>query len=126
MEFVTPERMAELIGELMDELPEKLFDDLNGGIVLEEGFKMHALTKPGQPLYIMGEYVRSRLGKQIKLYYGSFQRVHSHLSEEQLKDRLRETLRHEFRHHWEHLAGEDDLIVQDNEFLRKYIFGTQR
>lgn len=126
MEFVTPERMTELLGELIDELPDKLFDGLNGGVILQEESKMHDLAVPGRPLYIMGEYVRSRMGKQIVIYYGSFKQVYSYLNEEQLKDKLRGTLRHEFRHHWEHLAGEGDLIEQDNEYLRKYIFGTER
>lgn len=126
MDFITPDRLTELLGELIDELPEKLFEGLNGGVILKDEAKQHEIAQPGRPLYIMGEYVRSRLGKQIVIYYGSFQRVCSHLSEDQLKEKLRETLRHEFRHHWEHLAGEDDLIAQDNEFLKKYIFGTDR
>lgn len=126
MSFVSVAEMTEILEDLVDELPEELFDGLNQGIIIKEEAKQHAQTIPGRPLYILGEYVRNQLGKQIIIYYGSFERVYSRLNEAQLKDRLRETLRHEFRHHWEYLAGERELEYIDDEFLRKYIFGTER
>lgn len=126
MAFVTLQEMTELLEDLVDELPEALFEGLNQGVIIKEEAKLHPETQPGRPLYILGEYVRSRLGKQILIYYGSFAKAHGYLTPEQLKDRLRDTLRHEFRHHWEYLAGERTLEYQDDEFLRKYIFGTER
>ncbi|HHT20945.1 MAG TPA: metallopeptidase family protein [Tissierellia bacterium] len=118
--------MTELLEDLVDELPEELFEGLNQGIIIREQAKQHAQAIPGRPLYIMGEYVRNKLGKQIIIYYGSFERIYGGRSKAELKDRLRETLRHEFRHHWEYLAGERELEYLDDEFLRKYIFGTDR
>ncbi|NMB04261.1 MAG: metallopeptidase family protein [Tissierellia bacterium] len=126
MAFISLDQMTEILEELVDELPQRLFDGLNQGIIIKEEAKLHAQSKPERPLYILGEYTRSKLGKQILIYYGSFKQTHGHLSQENIKDKLRDTLRHEFRHHWEYLAGEQDLAYLDDEFLRKYIFGTER
>lgn len=37
-----------------------------------------------------------------------------------------ETLLHELRHHLEFLAGRDDLVAEDLEYLRRYREGKRR
>lgn len=117
---ITLDRFREILDELIDELPEDLFRELNGGILLQEIKKVHPESM-GDNLYIMGEYHNSRaMGRTITIYYGSFMRAYGHFSEDRLKARLRKTLRHEFRHHLESLAGEDDLEVEDAIQMIKY------
>ena len=70
---------------------------------------------------IMGEYIRSNLGRMIKIYYGSFERMYSWMDEEQLTEQLREVLRHEFTHHIESLAGERGLEIKDEQQIRDYM-----
>lgn len=126
MDFISLELMQQLLGDLLDELPPELMKGLNQGVIVSEQAKLHPESRPQRPLYILGEYTRSRLGKQIIIYYGSFKAVHAGMSLEAIEQKLRETLRHEFRHHWEYLAGERELEYLDDEYLRKYIFGTER
>ncbi|HHX04012.1 MAG TPA: metallopeptidase family protein [Tissierellia bacterium] len=120
MDFPSFEEVRELLGECMDELPEVFFKELNLGVVLSEHAKPHPLRR-GDDLYILGEYHRTRLGRQIVLYYGSFMKLFPYLPREQLKGRLRSTLRHEFRHHLEFLAGDYSLVRQDKEQLEQYL-----
>ncbi len=120
MSMVSLEEVRELVSECMDELPEIFFKELNLGVVLSEQAKPHPLRR-GDDLYILGEYHRSRLGRQIVIYYGSFVRMFAHLPKEQLKVQLRRTLRHEFRHHLEFLAGDYSLVRQDREELTQYL-----
>jgi hypothetical protein len=63
------------------------------------------------------------MGHYIVIYYGSFERVFGHLSEDGLVDELRKTLRHEFRHHMEWLAGEDGLEREDADYINRYLAG---
>lgn len=125
MSFISIERMIEILDELAEELPEELYYDLSLGIVVKDDAKFSPHSKRQRPLYILGEYVRSRLGKQILIYYGSFAAVYSQAEESVIKERLRETLRHEFRHHWEYMAGERELELRDQESLRKYLAGSE-
>lgn len=118
--FPTLERANELLSEIIDEIPEVFFDDLHGGILLVPGEKLHADSEPNRPLYIMGEYTRSPLGNQIKIYYGSFEKVYPIISELKLRERLKKTLIHEFTHHLEHKAGLKALELEDKVQLERY------
>ena len=71
----------------------------------------------------MGEYIYSiSMGRMIKIYYGSFARSYSHLSESALTEQIREpALYHEFTHHMESLAGEKGLELKDEAQLRRYL-----
>ena len=60
------------------------------------------------------------MGRLIRIYYGSFEKLFGYLEEEELKEKLRETLFHEFTHHLESLAGERDLEIQDAKQLARY------
>lgn len=118
--FPTLEKANELLSEIIDEIPAAFFDDLHGGILLVPSEKLHADSQPNRPLYIMGEYTRSPLGNQIKIYYGSFEKVYPSISEVKLRDRLKKTLIHEFTHHLEHRAGLKALELEDKIQLDRY------
>ncbi|MGX8774378.1 MAG: metallopeptidase family protein [Bacillota bacterium] len=112
------DRMGEILDMLAEELPEEFYKDLNAGIVLTPEIKR---SPYGDDLAIMGEYVRSNLGRGIKIYGGSINRVFGHLPEEAMTEELREILRHEFTHHIESLAGERGLEIKDENQIREYL-----
>lgn len=118
--FPNIDRVHEMLEQISDEIPQDFYKDLNGGVVLVDHAKKHAETRPDYPLYIMGEYQRSAIGRQIIIYYGSFKNAYPHLSEKRLYDRLKETLLHEFTHHLENLAGERGLEIKDAERINSY------
>ena len=113
--------MQEMLDELAEELPEVFFKELNGGIILLPETKESEYSNRGD-LYNLGSYHRGGgMGNYITMYYGSFERLFSHLSDEDLKKQLRKTLRHEFRHHMESLGGERGLEVEDANFIRNHL-----
>lgn len=117
--MLTQPEVLEILEELAEELPEEFFDELNGGVVLQEEAKPH--PQGSGDLWIMGEYCKGGyLGRYINIYYGSFSILYGNLSREELKKELRHTLRHEFRHHLESRAGEKDLEVIDAIRLAEY------
>ncbi|MDR3363400.1 MAG: metallopeptidase family protein [Clostridiales Family XIII bacterium] len=121
--MMTIDEMQDVLDVLAEELPEVFFKELNGGIVLLPDAKESEYSRGGD-LYTLGEYHHGgAMGNYIKIYYGSFERIHGHLPDEKMKEELRHTLRHEFRHHIETLAGEDDLVDEDALFIRSYLEG---
>ncbi len=114
----TYDQMGDWLEEIAARFPEAFFEDLDGGIQLEE----EALTDPDFPpgeMYIMGEYVHDLLGRCILLYYGSFAALFSWKYEEGWKDEIFATVAHEFTHHLEETAGLHALDDKDMEFLRQ-------
>lgn len=119
--MMTIDEMQSVLDDLAEELPEVFYKDLNGGIVLLPEAKQSEYSQSND-LFTLGEYHHGgAMGNYIKIYYGSFERLFSHLSDEQMKDKLRGTLRHEFRHHIETLAGEDDLVDEDENYINNYL-----
>ncbi|MBQ3466285.1 MAG: metallopeptidase family protein [Firmicutes bacterium] len=112
------DRMGEILDMLAEELPEEFYRELNAGIVLTPEIKK---SPYGDDLTIMGEYVRSNLGRGIQIYGGSINSVYGWMSEEQMTEELREILRHEFTHHIESLAGERGLEIKDEKQIREYL-----
>lgn len=121
--MISIDEMREMLGELLDELPEAFFEELNGGVCLLEEAKRDPAAQEDD-LYILGEYCEGPLGRSIVLYYGSFARLFGRLGPLQLRRELRKTVRHEFRHHIEALAGEDALDREDEaqfgDYLRRH------
>jgi hypothetical protein len=121
--MITIDEMQDILDQLAEELPRAFYRELNGGILLLPEAKPSPSAQGGD-LWILGEYTRSfTMGKYIKIFYGSFERIFGHLPVEQLTIELRKTLRHEFRHHLEGLAGEDGLEREDADFINKYLGG---
>jgi predicted Zn-dependent protease with MMP-like domain len=113
-------RMQQMLDDIVDELPEELFEELNGGIVLLPEAKTN---EDDRDIYILGEYHAGGLmGRYISIYYRSIMRIYGHLGEDALKEKLRGTVRHELRHHIESLAGANDLAriaEEEMERMRK-------
>jgi predicted Zn-dependent protease with MMP-like domain len=111
---------AVILDEIAAELPKEFYNHLNGGILLMPEAKIHPESK-ARDLYILGTYHNERdLGRYIKIYYGSFERLYGRLPVRRLREKLKEVLVHEFTHHLESLAGERDLERKDAWFLAKY------
>ena len=114
----TYDQMGDWLEEIAGQFPEAFFQDLDGGIQLEE----QALPDPDFPpgeMYIMGEYVHDYLGRYILLYYGSFAALLSDEDEEGWKEEIFATVAHEFTHHLEEDAGLHNLDDKDLEFLQE-------
>ncbi len=114
----TYDQMGDWLEEIAQEFPEAFFEDLDGGIQLEEKELPDTDFPPGE-MYIMGEYVHDYLGRYILLYYGSFAALLSEEDEEVWKDEIFATVAHEFTHHLEETAGLHALDDKDLEFLRE-------
>ena len=116
--FPDIDEIHEMLDEIAEGIPKEFFEDLNEGIILLPEYKLHPESR--DKLYIMGEYRKSIAGRNIAIYYGSFERVYYGISKEKLRQMLKDTLLHEFTHHLESLAGERDLEVKDAKKLRRY------
>ena len=102
----TYEQMGDWLEEIAGEFPDAFFEELDGGIQLEE----EALPDPDFPpgeMYIMGEYCHDMLGRYIVLYYGSFAALaeREDWGQETWEDELYTTLSHELTHHMEGRGG---------------------
>lgn len=116
--ILTYEQMGDLLEEVAAQFPDIFFQDLNGGIQLEED----ALPDPDFPegeMYIMGEYCHDLLGRYILLYYGSFAALFAEEEEDVWREELFATIAHEFTHHMEDTAMLHALDDKDAEFLRQ-------
>jgi len=113
--LLTIDEVYDLLDELAEELPEELFDSLNGGILLLEDEVPD--PEAGEDVYIMGDYCWDEMGRYINLYYGSFAAVLAEEPREVWEEELRITLRHELTHHVEGLAGERSLEYKDSAQL---------
>lgn len=108
----------DILDRLAEELPEELFQGLNGGVLLVE----EELPDPeaGEDVYIMGEYCWDEMGRYIYLYYGSFVALLAEEEESVWEEELRITLRHELTHHVEGMAGERSLEYKDSAQLQEF------
>ena len=118
------EGFHEMLDALMDEIPEDILVELNGGVIVLPEAKLHPEDADGC-LYTMGEYHVQipGLGRYVAIYFGSFERIFGkgfHMGRGRLRDELRKTLRHELRHHLESLAGERDLEIEDAYNIEAY------
>ena len=114
------EQTEEALTEIIDSLPEEIFFDLNGGVLLKEEVKFSP-RRLVDDLYILGEYHYDQIyGRYIVIYYGSMQRVYGHLSEQRFIKKLESVVKHELTHHLEHRARERDLEKEDERKLIHY------
>lgn len=118
--FFPIEEVEEMLEDIASKIPKEVFKDLNKGIALLPEAKLHPKSDPEEALYILGEYTFNRTGRQIVIYYGSFEKTMPNISKQRLYRRLQKTLHHEFVHHLEGLAGEYDLEVEDKVNLSRY------
>ncbi len=121
----TIDETKEMLDEITDTLPEPLFRELSGGIILLPQYKIHPKAVDND-LYIMGEYSRSSIGVLIKIYYGSFAKIYGNRPRELYYEQLRRVLVHELRHHNETLAGYRDLVLYDEDRIAEYLRKKER
>lgn len=114
----TYEQMGDLLEEVAAQFPDAFFEELDGGIQLEEQAMPDPAFPPGE-MYIMGEYCHDLLGRYIVLYYGSFAALLEGEDEEVWREELFLTVAHEFTHHLEDTAMLHALDDADAEFLRE-------
>jgi len=114
-----------MLDEIADSIPNEIYNELNGGILLLPEAKKHPESRKSDELYVLGEYHHDKnLGRHIVIYYGSFQPVYGNLASEVMYDKLKKTLWHELTHHMESLAGLMDLEVEDERELADYLQAT--
>ncbi len=123
--MLTYDEFEAMVREEMDQLPDYVHKDLNGGVLIDPSAYLHP-GRVADDLYILGTYSRNGyLGKQIVLYYGSFMATIGHADREHIRAQVRDTLRHEFLHHMETRAGmfwKGTLIEEDrNRMIRYYM-----
>ena len=115
------DRFQEILLEEADQIPEKFYAELNGGVIISPEVKISPYAR-ADDLVIAGEYQNShQTGCRIVIYYGSMMRLYSGLDEERMRGKIRSVLRHELKHHIERLAGEHSLTDWDRNELRKYL-----
>lgn len=114
----TYDQMGDWLEEIVQKFPEAFFEELDGGIRLEQQELADPDFPPGE-MYIMGEYVHDMLGRYILLYYGSFAALLAGEDEETWREEIFATVAHEFTHHLEETAGLHALDDKDMEFLRE-------
>lgn len=120
------EEVLDMLNELYDEIPSYVFNNLNLGVIMADEVMMHPDSREDKPLYTLGHYKYSRMGRQVVIYYGSFMKCFSYLDKEALKSRLRSTLRHELVHHMENQAREDHLEREDFYTHQEYLYNNPK
>ena len=125
----TLEDVAAIAEEETAALPSYVYDELNGGVVVDPNACLHP-ARLEDDLYILGTYSSSPvMGKQIVLYYGSFTASLGNAGEAVYREQIRETIRHEFRHHLETRAGlfgAGTLVEEDKEKMLTYFMRHAR
>ena len=120
--MITIDELGIMLDDISKDIPDDLFRELNGGVILLPDTKIHPESDSINELYILGEYHSQPLGlgRYIAIYYGSFIKVHGYKKSENQKEELRKIVYHEFLHHLESLAGERSLEIKDSQDLLKY------
>jgi hypothetical protein len=122
--MVSIDEAERILEEVATGLPEEIFEELNGGIILLPEAILDPVSRVGEELYILGEYHSGGgLGRYVSIYYGSFERLFGNMSREKFRKELEITLKHELTHHLESLAGERDLEKEDDRFMEDYLYG---
>ncbi|WP_409967284.1 metallopeptidase family protein [Bengtsoniella intestinalis] len=114
MTLLTIDDVEQYLETLLDTFPPALFEELNGGVTLEEATRDDPEFPAGE-VYIMGEYIVDYLGNSIVLYYGSMVEI-AKKEQWDLADwqkELKDTFSHELTHHMEWRSGTKALDVKD-------------
>ena len=111
------EEAGAVLDELVDELPDGIFENLNGGV----SFVEEAVTSE-DGRYTLGTYFRNEMGRYVELYYGSFVELYGEMDDEIFRRRLKSTLHHELTHHIESMAGDRSLERWDDRQSELYGF----
>lgn len=118
--MVTFEEAASMLDEAVDELPQEIFDKLNGGVNL-----IPSRRTDEHGLLVMGMYIVDQMGRHVEIYYGSFKERYRNAPPERWKRELTKTLKHELTHHIESLAYDRSLEKWDAEHVAKLLSGLE-
>ena len=121
--MIDAEEFGAIVSELLDELPEAFFRELNGGVIVSDAVVIPDYAR-GPDLYTMGHYQIASGIRQIVVFKGSFDRVYPRADAEKARELLRGVLRHEFRHHLESLGGvhnSSSLEAEDERGKQAYL-----
>ena len=113
------DRFTTIADEEAQALPEEFYRDLSGGVVIDQKL-MVSEGALADDLFTLGQYRVGPTGRQVVLFYGTFERMFSHLSDEDYRIEIRKVLRHEFRHHLEFLGGIHNSGSLEAEDARQY------
>ena len=111
------ETMGDWLEEISQKFPDAFFEELDGGIQLEE----QALPDPefpGGDVHYGGVLPR-HAGAVHRIVLRLLRRPPADEDEETWKDEIFATVAHEFTHHMEETAGLHALDDKDAEFLRQ-------
>jgi len=107
--MISFEEAGLILDKAIEELPQGIFDELNGGVNLLPA------SKTGEDgRYVMGLYHHDQMGRYIEIFYGSLTALYSELSDEKFSKKLISTMHHELTHHVESLAGDRSLEKWDD------------
>lgn len=116
----TIEDAHRILEQACTEIPDELFAELNGGIILLDEIKYHERSI-NNTLLVLGTYERFGVRKQINIYYQSIKKAFPILSEDALYRKLSEILKHEIQHHTEFRARLRDLEIEDEININNYL-----
>jgi len=108
--MLTFDEAAVILDDLIEELPDGIYDELNGGVNLIEDCKTNEYGD-----HLMGMYHVNEMGRYIEIYYGSFVDLYGDMDQDEFTAQLRKVLHHELTHHIENLAGDRTLEKWDAE-----------
>lgn len=109
---VTYDEFCQIAEKMIENLPPKLFEKLNGGV------NVVRRKKEDGEYILMGEYVEDPImGNTVYLYYGTFAEELKGAKRSEWVEEIEETLLHELRHHIESLAGVDYLSFEEMQDL---------
>ena len=116
--MITFDEAAVILDDLIEELPDGIYDGLNGGVNLIEESKKNDYGD-----YLMGLYHVNEMGRYIEIFYGSFVELYGDMDQDSFTRELRKVLHHELTHHVENLAGDRTLEKWDEEQAEKRQWG---
>lgn len=105
-----------LVRDVVEKIPEKFLKGL-GGIFVQPVEKRRDDVRD---VYILGEYIRRpHFEPIICLYYESFKKIHGGQDENTIRAATWELVTHELQHHLERHFEVQDLVKEDEEYLRQ-------
>ncbi|MCL2617129.1 MAG: hypothetical protein FWD96_05745 [Defluviitaleaceae bacterium] len=121
--MLTFEESRKALTHMADSLPQSIYNELNGGILLLPG-----TAADDDELLILGQYHVEPfgMGRYITVYYGSMIEAFGHLGPRAFLKKLKDVLHHELVHHLEDLAGDNSLEIQDTLDIERYLSAGQR
>ncbi|MCL2856926.1 MAG: hypothetical protein FWE19_04275 [Oscillospiraceae bacterium] len=116
--MLTFEESREALTQIADALPDKIFEELNGGVLL-----LPDTITDEHDLLILGQYHVDPFGfgRYVTIHYGSMEQAYGHLSHEAFRQKLDDVLRHELLHHIESLADDRSLEIKDAMQVERYL-----